>query len=185
MSEKNPSLAPSLLVAMPQLQDPNFHRSVVLLCEHHESGAMGLVVNRETDTLTSEIVDFQPPVDDAGCHMGVSIGGPVDPERGWLLLSESVGDGVEISPGVFLSASSDLLRDFVEGKRSGCQSRFLVGYAGWGPKQLDREIADSAWLVVPVNPHLLFETESDDVWELAIRQLGVEPSALTMGRGVH
>ncbi len=183
-TEQPQSLAPTFLVAMPQLQDPNFSKSVVLLCEHHDSGAMGLVINRNTDALASEIVDFDPPpASDSGLE--VSIGGPVDPGRGWLLLSEQLNDAVEIAPGLYLSASSELLRELVEGTRPGCRSRFLVGYAGWGPKQLDRELADSAWLTVPVNRHLLFDAPAEDVWELAIRQLGIDPAALAMGGGIH
>ncbi len=183
MSEREASLAPTLLVAMPQLRDPNFDKSVVLLCEHQDEGAMGLVINRNTDTLASEIVDFDPPIQqDSGLE--VCIGGPVDPERGWLLLTEDDGDAVEVAPGLYLSASRDLLCDVVSGKKP-CRCRFMVGYAGWGPKQLDRELADSAWLTVPVSHRLLFDVDTGDVWELAIRQLGIDPSALAMGPGIH
>src|SRR5262245_9298024 len=147
MAEQPSALAPSLLVAMPQLQDPNFARSVVLLCEHQEAGAMGLVVNRRTDTLASQIVQLDPPPQsDSG--LPVWIGGPVDPARGWLLLGEDLGDAIEVSAGLYLSASRDLLRRLVEEKPLPTQCRFLVGYAGWGPKQLDRELAASAWLTV-------------------------------------
>ena len=84
MWDETSSLAPTLLVAMPQLQDPNFAKSVVLLCEHREEGAMGLVINRCTDTAASAIVQLEPPIErDSG--MPVWIGGPVDPARGWLL----------------------------------------------------------------------------------------------------
>ncbi len=178
------SLAPSLLVAMPQLQDPNFSKAVVLLCEHEEQGAMGLVINRATDTLASDIVQLEPPIEsDSG--LAVGIGGPVDPARGWLLLAEDLGDGIEISPGLYLSASRDLLRRVMETTRLTGRCRFLVGYAGWGPKQLDAELAASAWLTVPVDNDLLFATPSDDIWEVAIRRLGIDPAALAMGPGVH
>lgn len=184
MTDNHLSLAPTFLVAMPQLQDPNFNKAVVLLCEHNEDGAMGLVVNRETDARASEIVDFEPPPR-ADSGLEVSIGGPVDPARGWLILSQKHNDAVEIAEGVYLSASSDLLRDLVEGNKPDCRCRFLVGYAGWGPKQLDRELADSAWLTVPLNRRLLFDTPTDEVWELAIRELGIDPTSLAMGHGVH
>ena len=141
MWDETSALAPTLLVAMPQLQDPNFGKTVVLLCEHREEGAMGLVINRCTDTTASSIVQLEPPVDhDNG--MPVWIGGPVDPSRGWLLINSDVGDGVEVSPGVFLSASRDLLRRVLENDELADRSRFLVGYAGWGPRQLDAELAD-------------------------------------------
>lgn len=184
MAEKASALAPSLLVAMPQLQDPNFARSVVLLCEHQDEGAMGLVVNRRTDTLASQIVQLEPsPQQESG--LSVWIGGPVDPGRGWLLLGEDLGDAIEVSPGLYLSASRDLLRRLLEEVPLPPHCRFFVGYAGWGPKQLDRELAASAWLTVPVDTSLLFDTPSDDMWESAIRRLGIDPRSLAMGPGVH
>jgi putative transcriptional regulator len=178
------SLAPSLLVAMPQLQDPNFAKSVVLLCEHREEGAMGLVINRGTDTRASAIVQLEPPTS-ADSALEVWIGGPVDPARGWLLLAEDLGDGIEVSPGLYLSASRDLLRRVMESSELATRCRFLVGYAGWGPRQLDSELAASAWLTVPVDKELMFDTPGDDMWEVAIRRLGIEPHALAMGPGVH
>lgn len=178
------SLAPSLLVAMPQLQDANFSRAVVLLCEHNEDGAMGLVVNNATSTPASHIVQLEPPpAHDSGLE--VWIGGPVDPSRGWLLVGARTEDGVEVAPGLFLSASRDLLRHMMETRDLPARCRFLVGYAGWGPKQLDRELAASAWLTVPVELPLVFETPSDRMWECAIRRLGIDPNALAMGPGVH
>jgi putative transcriptional regulator len=184
MWNQGSSLAPSLLVAMPQLQDPNFARSVVLLCEHQEEGAMGLVINRATDTKASEIVQLEPPLaNDNG--LSVWIGGPVDRSRGWLLLAENFGDGIEVIPGVYLSTSRDLLRRAIETDEFTARCRFLVGYAGWGPRQLDSEMAASAWLTVPLEPEMLFTTPSDAMWEAAIRKLGIDPRALAMGPGVH
>lgn len=184
MPRASNSLAPTLLVAMPQLQDPNFHRSVVLLCEHAAEGAMGLVINRATETRASDIVQLDPPPEhDSG--IVVWIGGPVDPARGWLLLADDLGDAIEVSPGLYLSASRDLLRRVIEASDLAEKCRFLVGYAGWGPKQLDRELAASAWLTVPVDKQLLFETPSEDLWEVTIRRLGIDPNALAMGPGVH
>jgi putative transcriptional regulator len=184
MWDETSALAPTLLVAMPQLQDPNFGKTVVLLCEHREEGAMGLVINRCTDTTASSIVQLEPPIEhDNG--MPVWIGGPVDPSRGWLLINSDVGDGVEVSPGVFLSASRDLLRKVLESDDLAERSRFLVGYAGWGPRQLDAELAASAWLTVPVDSQLMFDTPSTSMWEVAIRRLGIEPHSLAPGPGVH
>ena len=183
-SDQSTALAPSLLVAMPQLQDPNFTRSVVLLCEHHPEGAMGLVINRETGTPASQIVQVDPPPDrDSG--LDVWIGGPVDPSRGWLLLGEEVPDSVCIVPGLYLSASGELLRSLIEAEAPPPRCRFLVGYAGWGAGQLDGELAASAWLTVPIDLELVFETPSEKMWEVAIRQLGIDPAALAMAPGIH
>lgn len=184
MADEASTLAPTLLVAMPQLQDPNFHHSVVLLCEHREDGAMGLVVNRVTDTRAADIVRLDPPVLHPS-EVPVWIGGPVDPSRGWLLLREETADGVEIVPGLHLSASEQSLRAVLEGVTPAERCRFLVGYAGWGPKQLDSELAASAWLTVPVDLQLLFDVPTDQMWELAIRRLGIDPKDLAMGPGVH
>ncbi|MGH7785565.1 MAG: YqgE/AlgH family protein [Candidatus Binatia bacterium] len=184
MFDQPSSLAPSLLVAMPQLQDPNFAKSVILLCEHRDDGAMGLVVNRSTDTLASAIVQLEPPPQDE-TGLEVWVGGPVDPARGWLLLADDLGDGIEVGPGLYLSASRDLLRRVMQSHELAPRCRFLVGYAGWGPRQLDAELTASAWLTVPVDKTLMFETPSDQMWEVAIRRLGIEPHALAPGPGVH
>jgi len=184
MWDQDSALAPTLLVAMPQLQDENFNKAVVLLCEHREEGAMGLVLNRCTDTTASSIVQLEPPLErDNG--MPVWIGGPVDPARGWLLVADNLGDGIEVSPGLYLSASRDLLRKVLQAPDLRDRSRFLVGYAGWGPRQLDGELAASAWLTVPVDTTLMFDTPSEEMWEEAIRRLGIEPHSLAMGPGVH
>jgi putative transcriptional regulator len=145
---------------------------------------MGLVINRCTETPASAIVQLDPPMQRDG-GMRVWIGGPVDPARGWLLLAEDLGDGIEVSPGVYLSASRDLLRRVIESHELTPRARFLVGYSGWGARQLDAELAASAWLTVTVDPALMFETPSEAMWEVAIRRLGIEPHSLAMGPGVH
>ncbi len=128
------SLAPTLLLAMPQMQDPNFARSVVLLCRHEKDGAMGLVVNRKTDTLVSSIAVLDPSLKrDNGLEAW--IGGPVEPQRGWLLLGYDPGvpGALDIGQGFFLCASSDVLRRVLEAEsRPNPEHRFLLGYAGWG-----------------------------------------------------
>lgn len=178
------SLAPTLLLSMPQLTDPNFARTVVLLCEHSPEGAFGLVVNRPTTTSAAEAVQLEPPVrHDSGVLLWT--GGPVEPQRGWILLAGNPdGHAVEIADGLYLSTSPVLLRALIEGG-SDLPSRILTGYAGWGPGQLDMEIAASAWLTTSVDPELIFETPAEQMWERAIRQLGADPGLLQMGHGVH
>lgn len=181
----HPSLAPALLLAMPQLDDPNFHRSVILLCRADAEGGMGLVLNRPTQTLVSDVVDFDPPLA-ADNHACTWIGGPVEPHRGWILVGGKGGypDAQELAPGVHLSGSMGLLRRIVE-DASPPPSRFLLGYAGWGSGQLEAEIAQSAWLISEPSPDLIFATPAESAWETAIRRLGVEPFALQAGGGVH
>ena len=178
------SLAPRLLLSMPQLNDPNFKQTVVLLCEHSEEAAFGLVLNRQTDTPASSVVSLTPPVEvDNGLQLW--IGGP-EPERGWILMGDQRADAeaVRVCDGLYLSTSADLLRRLLVNRSQG-RTRLLIGYAGWGAGQLDAELAASAWLIADVQLDLIFETQATQMWETAIRRLGAEPSMLQMGHGVH
>ena len=100
-AENGGYLTGQLLVAMPQMRDPRFARSVIYMCAHNAEGAMGLVVNRPTETRASQIVNLDPPPTHDS-RLEVWIGGPVEPERGWLLVANQSGDGFEICPGLFL-----------------------------------------------------------------------------------
>jgi putative transcriptional regulator len=167
-----PSLAPSLLLSMPQLVDPNFNRTVVLLCKHTEDGAFGLVVNR--------------PLVTTNCDVDVWVGGPVEQERSWILADGDVDHApvVPIANGLYLSTSPDLLRRLLEPDPPP-NARLIVGYAGWGPGQLEAELNASAWLIGDVDRELIFNTPADRMWETAIRRLGADPATLQMSRGVH
>jgi putative transcriptional regulator len=179
------SLAPTLLLAMPQMLDPNFARSVVLLCKHESEGAMGLVVNRRTQTRVSSVIELEPPLQhDNGLEIWV--GGPVEPQRGWLLLGyqPAGAEALAVADGIYVSGSADLLRETLEGD-SHRASRFLLGYAGWGSGQLEAELAASAWLTAEVSKALIFDTAPEAMWEAAIRSLGIDPYSLQVGGGVH
>ena len=182
----NPSLAPSLLVSMPQLNDPNFRRAVILLCEHGKHGAFGLVLNRPTDTPAADVVRLTPPVN-ATSDLELWIGGPVERERGWILMGTEPADAesVRVCDGVFLSTSPSLLRRFLEAPPPP-RTRLLTGYAGWDAGQLDRELAASAWLHADVDPDLIFDNAANELWEATLRRMGADPSLLQMGGGgVH
>jgi putative transcriptional regulator len=176
---------PTLLVSMPQLQDPNFARAVVLLCDFVPDGAFGLVLNRPTDMSASSMVKLEPAVV-GGNGLALSIGGPVEPERGWILLADPPDDSDyrTICEGVYLSTSPTLLRRVLS-TLPAPRARVLAGYAGWGPGQLDAELAQSAWLIGRIDRDLIFDIEPDAMWETAIRRLGADPSSLQMSRGVH
>jgi putative transcriptional regulator len=178
------SLAPTLLVSMPQLADPNFAKSVVLLCEYGPEGAFGLVLNRPTDTEAADAVQLSPP---PTMNSGVAlwIGGPVEPQRGWILLGHrpTEAEAVEVAAGLYLTSSQAVLRKLIE--CGGSRARILTGYAGWAPGQLDEELAASAWLTAEVDLTLIFETPAAEMWEAAIRRLGADPALLQMGHGVH
>ena len=176
-------LAPSLLVSMPQLHDPNFERSVILLCEHGEHGAFGLILNRRTNTPASEAVRLSPPVStDSGLKLW--IGGPVEPDRGWILTGTEppANESIRVCDGIFLSTSPALLRQLIEGPARP-RTRLLTGYAGWGAGQLDAELTASAWLHTEVDLGIIFDTRATDMWEAAIRRLGADPTLLQVGGG--
>jgi len=180
------TLAPSLLLSMPQLVDPNFHKSVVLLCEHAPEGAFGLVVNRPSDISAAAAVRLEPPLTNPN-DLPLLIGGRVEPQRGWILTTRPPED-VEhrgLGAGLYLSASPVLLRQVLTARPLPKRTAVLAGYAGWGPGQLDAELADSAWLIMPVELDLIFEIPSAASWEMAIRRLGADPHHLQMGHGVH
>ena len=182
---RDESLAPTLLLSMPQLNDPDFRQTVVLLCEHNSSDAFGLVLNRPTETQAASAIQLDQPILSAS-PMPLWAGGPVEPHRGWILLGEETeeGEALEICSGLYLSTSPMLLRKLLEGSARR-RARLLNGYAGWGPGQLDAELTASAWLTSDVELDLIFDTDASAMWESAIRRLGADPALLQMSGGVH
>jgi len=177
---------PALLVSMPQLQDPNFARTVVLLCEFNlTDGAFGLVINRPTDVPASEMISLEPPVK-GGNGLRLWIGGPVQQQRGWILVAEApeAEEFRTIREGLYLSTSPALLREVLE-THPAPRARVLAGYAGWAPGQLDEELAQSAWLMSDIDLDVVFDTDAPQMWEKVIRRLGADPSSLTTSHGVH
>lgn len=181
------TLAPTLLLSMPQLTDPNFNRTVVLLCTHSkDQGAFGLVLNRPLVTSGRVVVNLDPPVT-TDQELEVWVGGPVEPHRSWILVesgSSQSDDDVPVAECLYLSTSSQLLRQLLE-PNPPPRARLMVGYSGWGPGQLESELEASAWLVCEVDRDLIFDTPADEMWEKAIRRLGADPALLQMSRGVH
>ena len=192
------SLAPALLLSMPQLRDPNFSRTVVLLCEHSEEGAFGLVVNRPLVTSGRVIVNLEPAPEESRQpaetvaterELQVWVGGPVEPQRSWMLVgnepdANEEARGRRIADALYLSTSPDLLRRLLEPDPPP-RTRLVVGYSGWAPGQLEAELQASAWLMSDVDSDLIFTTPPERMWEAAIRRLGADPATLQMSRGVH
>jgi putative transcriptional regulator len=179
--------APILLLSMPQMADPNFARTVILLCKHNDDGAFGLVVNRPLVTTGRVIVNSDPPVETER-ELEVWVGGPVEPQSSWMLVGdheqETGRGGMRICDGLYLSTSPDRLSRLLEPNPPE-RTRLVIGYSGWGPGQLEFELAESAWLLSDVNADLIFSTPPERMWETAIRRLGADPAALQMSRGVH
>ena len=190
------SLAPALLLSMPQLVDPNFNRTVVLLCQHSDRGAFGLVVNRPLKTSGPVVVEVRADtgvaeprtVRSGEAELQMWVGGPVEPQRSWILVADDEDAAeearVRIADGLYLSTSPELLQRLM-GPEPPARTRFIVGYSGWGPGQLDAEIQESAWLISDVDRELIFNTPADRLWEASIRRIGADPAALQVSRGVH
>jgi len=175
---------------MPQLRDPNFERAVVLLCSHSEDGAFGLVVNRPVMTTGRVSVTLDPPVETERA-VQVWVGGPVEPHRSWMLVGRPLDEddpegGTAITDGLYLSTSPTLLRQALQPDPPS-RVHLVVGYAGWGPGQLEAELAASAWLLGVVDPEIVFGVDPLEMWETAIRRLGAEPGLLggQTSREVH
>lgn len=174
------------LIAMPQMGDPNFARTVIFLCAHSDEGAMGLVVNREADSIEFEDLLEQLGIDDPQVDMiMVHEGGPVDSDRGFVLHSRDYFQkgSVEVTDTVAMTATVDILRSIADG--SGPRRRLLaLGYAGWAAGQLENEIQANGWLVADANDEILFGLDLEEKWGKALASLGVDPGALsgTAGR---
>jgi putative transcriptional regulator len=180
------SLTGQLLIAMPQMYDPFFARSVVYLCAHSsETGAMGLIVNKTIDGLTLDELYAQLKIEPAvHSPQAVHFGGPVAPGHSFVLHSaeyreaETVGIGEDFA----MTASLDIFRAKSQGSGPR-QGIVALGYAGWGPGQLDAEIQANGWLMVAADSGLVFDTEDGNKWQRALAKLGVSPEMLSGASG--
>jgi putative transcriptional regulator len=181
------SLTGQLLVAMPQMQDPRFARSVVYLCAYsEEAGAMGLVVNKTLDTLTIDELYVHLNIEPTRRNQPVPVhfGGPVDPGRGFVLHSPDYHEEgtLDIGDHFAMTATLDILRAISKGEGPR-QSLLALGYAGWAPGQLDAEIQANGWLSVAADTGLVFDETQDSKWQRALAKLGVSPSMLSTDAG--
>jgi putative transcriptional regulator len=176
-----PTLANQLLIALPALDDPNFSRSVTLVCQHDADGAMGVMVNRASEYTLGEV--FQQMGIESGdaelCARPVVAGGPVHPERGFVLHDgEREWDStLAIADGLYVTTSRDVLeaRARGEGPRA---ATVALGCAGWGAGQLEHELVENSWLTVPADAELLFRLPLDARWQAAAGRIGVDLARL-------
>ncbi len=182
------NLAPGLLLAMPQLADPNFSRSVVLMIEHSDQGSFGLVINHPSPIKATELLESLEMIWRGEDSAVVWAGGPVSPSTGWVLhepLSMApLGQGtIAITSSISLSTSPDRLR--LIASEPPANIRLLLGYSGWGPGQLAQEMSRGAWIHTDATPELVFGTHPDMLWDRAMRTLGINPESLFSGQGVN
>jgi len=179
-------LAGQLLIAMPGMTDPRFEKTVIYMCAHNADGAMGLVVNREMESLTFpdmlEQLGIEPvhPDDEIRVHFG----GPVESGRGFVLHTRDYLQDATmvVDQGVALTATVDILKA-IAGGTGPRRSLLALGYAGWGPGQLDTEIKHNGWLHVPADDELVFGDALDAKWELAMAKIGIDPRMLSDDAG--
>jgi len=181
------SLTGQLLVAMPQMMDPRFARSVVYICAHsEEAGAMGLVVNKLLQALTMDELFTHLKLEPARQNQAspVYFGGPVEPGRGFVLHTAEYKEEatLAVSGDFAVTATLDILRAIGRGEGPR-RSILALGYAGWAPGQLDAEIQANGWLSVEADADLVFDDDIDGKWQRALGKLGVDLTMLSTDAG--
>jgi putative transcriptional regulator len=196
MTNVHGSLAPGILIASPPLGDPNFDRTVVLLAVHNDDGALGFVVNRVAPLSLGEVLNlagYRGP--ESNDKSAVYLGGPVAPSMGWILCLDpsldpkqegvlAVDDRIRVTSR--RAAFDELVRDklALPGEPDPKRRMVVLGYSGWGPGQLEREISLGAWMPAPLDEGVLFDASVDERWESAYARIGLTPAVMMSMRTV-
>jgi putative transcriptional regulator len=184
------SLKGQLLLAMPQIGDPRFHHAVVFMAVHDEKGAMGMVINNPLpspnfgEVLKQVGVSSDKKLDEKILSMPVMAGGPAQGVHGFLLHTSdfSQKNTIHVDDLFSISGTVDALRAIVNGYRPE-KMLFTLGYATWGPGQLEKELQDNAWLTAPASQEIVFSSRPEDTWENAFALIGVNPGMLSGASG--
>jgi len=186
MEDSSDFLTGQLLIAMPAMPDPRFAHSVIFMCMHDERGAMGIIVNQVVDGLGFDKlleqvgIEDQPPKRQIAIH----VGGPVETGRGFVLHSNDYGldSTLAVDDRIRLTQSIEVLKEISRGGGPR-QCLLALGYAGWGPGQLEREIKQNGWLNVAADEELIFGAAIDDKWRKALAKMGIDPTMLSSSAG--
>ncbi len=187
MKTPETSLVGKLLIAMPEMGDPRFAQSVIYMCAHSDDGGMGLIVNKPqvgvqfADLLDQLGIDKSPDVRDIRVHFG----GPVDHARGFVLHSGDYVSGagtLQVDGKIGMTATLDVLEDIAKGTGPKV-SMLALGYAGWGPGQLEDEIAQNGWLICDPRDEIIFGRANEHKWSAALKVLGINPLLLSPTAG--
>ncbi len=181
------NLSGKLLIAMPGMGDPRFEHSVVFLCAHSDDGAMGLIVNKPARDLSFDDLQEQLGItrSDKSQQIRVHFGGPVEHARGFVLHSADYGgEGatLHVDSQFGMTATVDILQAIAAGEGPS-SSLLALGYAGWGPGQLEDEILRNGWLTCDAAPDLVFSDQNDSKWSDALKTIGVDPISLSSTAG--
>ncbi len=186
MAKFSQSLKDHFLIALPSLGEGIFAHSIIYLCEHDDEGAMGIIINRPLDVQVDEILEQLDFDVEPGDHPElVFAGGPVHTDRGFVLHRRDSGvweSSIKVNSEISLTSSLDIL-DAISQHRGPSQSLIALGYAGWGPDQLEQELQDNAWLTLPADKHILFDTEPEQRVDAALAQLGISFAQLGSDSG--
>ncbi|MEM9524108.1 MAG: YqgE/AlgH family protein [Pseudomonadota bacterium] len=180
-------LSGNLLIAMPGMEDPRFAQSVVFMCAHSKNGAMGLIVNKPSPDLSVKDLLAHlniPPSEDAS-RICVHFGGPVEHGRGFVLHSSDYSSDdstLQVDHHFGMTATLDILKDIARG-HGPSSSLLAMGYAGWGPGQLEGELQNNGWLTCEAAPEIVFSADNGGKWEKALAALGIDPLMLSAEGG--
>lgn len=181
-------LTGKLLIAMPDMVDPRFHAAVVFLCAHSAEGAMGLIVNKPMQEVRfSEMLEQLDIPRGAGMQdLPVCYGGPVEARRGFVLHGAGYkgrqDDQLRVDDSFAMTATIDVLEDLAQGLGP-ARALMALGYSGWGPGQLEDEIAQNGWLTADATPEIVFGARMEGKWAAALATLGVSPLTLSSEAG--
>jgi len=176
------SLQDHFLIAMPAMADPNFNETVTYVCKHDEEGAFGIVINKPTDLSLAEMLgQLAMPLENRTCATQLVVrGGPVEPERGFVLhrTDQSFDTTLVTGADIKVTVSPDVLAAI--GRGNGPESALVaLGYAGWGRGQLEAELLSNAWLTAPADPTIVFDTPFEQRWAAALGLPGVDIQRIT------
>lgn len=176
-----------LLIAMPSMGDPRFEHSVILICSYSDKGAMGLILNKPSAEIRMSDVldqlDIAPTSESA--EMTVHYGGPVETGRGFVLHSRDYASSLNtlaVSDTYGMTATLDILEEIARGQGPE-NALMMLGYAGWGPGQLEAEIARNGWLTADAPASLVFQVPAGQMWAAALESLGIDPLTLSATAG--
>lgn len=184
------SLVNQFLIAMPALDDSYFSRSLIYVCEHDDEGAMGLIINKNTDIAINKVLlemhieDEEDDLDFQLDSQKVMSGGPVQTDRGFILHNgeQKWSSSLQLQDQISVTTSKDILENL--SNENGPEKYIMaLGYSGWSAGQLEQELIDNTWLTIDAEPDLLFDVPVEQRWEKAVQKLGISPEQLTAFSG--
>ena len=164
-----------LLIALPDMQDPRFEKAVILICEHNDEGAMGLLLNRKMQNFDTQQVFADLSLNQPLDNKTIMDGGPLNKNCGFILHNNNqvYKSSVKVTDSLTLTTSNDLLEQ-ISLDQFTSDWQFYLGYSGWSKGQLENEIAENTWLTCPIDINLIFNTPSEELWKKSLSKIGIK-----------